>query len=334
MKNLSHETQMLIRLLLLLQNGLHQDLLTHDEFASSCDSEDNEPDTQPEPDQERVSQPDPDSQSTSVPALTLTWPSVNFEIVSRICSCLALSDSDCDILMREISGLDLAQRFPRSIRELRAAEAAAFADHAFDVTVVPIPPPRTPDGISMVEEESVCLIHRNVLVTIQQLVNIPEHAKWMVWRHDALSDPDDPLEESRTYSELNTGDWWAAARDTTWHRVVIARMHYQLRRHTHNYDWPKGLPRLRHVWELAIVVSTQVVRPRPPRILPHYSSSQVQEELDTRALISSICQALVHGDASQATLGQSKWHPPAIHGARREHQMAMGLSQISVFDWR
>jgi Plavaka transposase len=140
----------------------------------------------------------------SVPTLTLVWPSVNFEILSRLCNCLALSDSDCDLLLRECAKLQIGLSSPRNTKELRDAEAAAFSAASFDVLRVPVPGPRTRRGHLMVEDEGLCMVQKNLLTAIQELVNTPEHAKWMIWSAaPVLNDIGD-----RLYSELHTADWW------------------------------------------------------------------------------------------------------------------------------
>ncbi len=153
------------------------------------------------------------SQSSSVPKFSLNWPSINFEIVSRMCNCFSLSDNDCVLLMTEVSQLDFSVEFPRTLRDLRNAEAAAFYDASFTVTPVPIPPPRTKTGHLMVEEESISLVHRNLLDAMQELMNIREHSKWLMWNYEKQScgdnDTGNPDDDRRSFSELNTGDWWA-----------------------------------------------------------------------------------------------------------------------------
>ena len=152
------------------------------------------------------------SHSTLDPDVDLKWPNINYQIISRLCNCLSLSDRDCDMLIEEIKNLNVSMSIPVNVRDLRKAEQDAIEDASFNISNVPIPPPRTKAGHLMVEESSLVLIHQNILDAMQKLINIPEHAPWVVWHYDPQCTSDglsqDPFGTTPLYSELNTAQWW------------------------------------------------------------------------------------------------------------------------------
>ena len=142
--------------------------------------------------------------------------------MSRICNCLHLSDRDCELLFEEIRLLDVSLSIPINLRDLRQAEARAFADARYSVTPIPVDVPKTKSGHVMTEEQSLFLVHADVVEAMEKLLTVPEHAPWIVWQP---TNPTAPVSESGSESgsgsesedspcdywvinELSTGAWW------------------------------------------------------------------------------------------------------------------------------
>jgi hypothetical protein len=149
---------------------------------------------------------------TLVNSIRLKWLNLNYEIVSRLCSCLSLSDRDCNLLLEELHKLDTGLPIPVNLRDLRKAEQDAFKETSFHVTPIPVEAPRTKAGHLMVEEATLSLIHKNIVEAMEDLVNIAEHVAWVVWNFEYQSTVDgintDDAGTHRIVSELNTAEWW------------------------------------------------------------------------------------------------------------------------------
>jgi hypothetical protein len=159
---------------------------------------------------ESISEPMPPRYEDSTPTM---WPSPNYERLSRLVNCLSLSDRDTSMLLEEISKLDHSETIPRTVKELKKAEDAVLASVMFKTIPVPISLPLSKDGSPMVEDNTVHLIHHDLIETTLRLINTPEHAPWLVWKaqqgrtFDGQSHDD---QGDRAFvSELHTAGWWA-----------------------------------------------------------------------------------------------------------------------------
>jgi hypothetical protein len=153
-----------------------------------------------------------DSEYIPDPGAECKWPHPNWHIMSRICHCLALSDSDCDLLIKELKHLDTSAQMPPNVKALRKVEATAIRDSKLMRSLCTIPPPTTRDGRSMIENESVELLHYDILDQCDKLLNLDIHADWITWAYRSEF-TSDGVTQSDTgdipfISEVWTGSWW------------------------------------------------------------------------------------------------------------------------------
>ncbi len=143
---------------------------------------------------------------------TFVWKNENYKIMSRICNCLALSNANIDILIRNLRQLDFSMEMPKSASALKKEEVNAMESTDMRTLACPVKPPYTRDGHCMVESTTVHLIHRDLLKTCEKIINTGEHSVFAQWKSIMLKtdDGETPCDtgEMRLINEMWTGDWW------------------------------------------------------------------------------------------------------------------------------
>ncbi len=142
----------------------------------------------------------------------VSWPNDNWRIWSQMLSFLNVSDAVADRLLMMHSTLDPTLPSPEKLSQLRKIERDRLISNNFEIIDCPIAPPLFSGGVSMVEDGRICVIVKDILEQVVEILVAPENKGNVHFHSECAFGDVDGLSRGASSSpvvdELYTARWW------------------------------------------------------------------------------------------------------------------------------